>query len=77
MGYCCAFSTEQCTWASNGKRFRSFEIGRYTAALEKNVRKVILTCAVKEIRVNYSSEDGTDIPFKESTEDENRVENGK
>ena len=41
------------------------------------MRKVILTCAVKEIRVNYPSEDGTDIPFKESTEDENRVENGK
>ena len=35
------------------------------------------SCAVKEIRENYPSEDGKYIPFMESTEDENRIENGK
>ena len=41
------------------------------------VRKVIPACTVKEIRENYPSEDGKYIPYMESSEDENRIENGK
>ena len=41
------------------------------------MHKVIPACASKEIRKNYPSEDGKYIPFMESTEDENRIENGK
>ena len=43
--------------------------------LGKGVCKVITACAVKEIGENYPSEDGKYIPFMESTEDENYIEN--
>ena len=54
---------KQCTWWLHNR-------------LGKGVRKVIPACAVKEVRENYPSEDGKYIPYVESTEDENRIENG-
>ena len=45
--------------------------------LGEGVRKAIPACTVKESCKNYTSEDGKYSPFMESTEDENRIGNGK